>query len=334
MAEADFEKRVLLSGIQPSGELNIGGYLGALRQWRAMQMDYQCYFCLVDLHTLTVPQAPDVLRERCLTHMALYLACGLDPEQQAIFLQSQVAEHTQFAWLLNCITGMGELSRMTQFKDKSQRAGQNINVGLFAYPVLMAADILLYGADVVPVGEDQKQHLELARDLAMRFNHQWGPLLVVPEPMIPSSGARIMGLQTPTQKMSKSDPNVGNSLALLDPPEVITKKIKRAVTDVGSDICQAADKPGITNLLTLFSGVTGDSVATLEQRFQGQGYGQFKQALAEAVVAFVTPIQQAYSDYRADPAQLLVYLHQGAEKARARVQPRMQAICDAVGLLR
>src|SRR5262245_63170 len=229
-------KPIILSGIQPSGHLNIGHYIGALTQWAHMQEEYQCFFMLADLHTLTVKQDPAEFRERCYDTLALYIACGIDPEQNVLFAQSHVPAHTQLAWILNCFTYIGELSRMTQFKDKSKRHATNINAGLFSYPALMAADILIHNASRVPVGEDQKQHLELTRDIALRFNHLYGDIFVIPEPYIPVHGARIMGLADPTVKMSKSDPNPHNYIALLDPPELILTKLKRSVTDSGHDI--------------------------------------------------------------------------------------------------
>jgi len=326
-------KPVLVSGIQPSGELNIGGYIGAIKSWQQMQQHYDCLFMLADLHTLTAKQDPHELRRRCYDVLALYIACGIDPDNHILFAQSQVPAHTQLAWVLNCYTYMGELNRMTQFKDKSQRNQANINAGLFSYPVLMAADILLYGAHQVLVGDDQKQHLELVRDLALRFNSQYGDIFTVPEPYIPQQGARIMSLLEPTQKMSKSDSNVNNTISLLDTSEVIRDKFKRAVTDSGNAVYSAADKPGVSNLLILLSSVTGITVAQLEQNYQGCGYGQFKSDVAEAVIAHLAPIQKRFHALRADDVALQVILKRGAEAAQARAAILLRKVYTAVGLI-
>ncbi len=322
----------LFSGIQPSGPLGLGNYLGAIRHWVAKQTDYDCLFCLVDLHTLTVTQSPDVLRARCYDHLALFLACGLDPEQVCLFFQSQRPEHTQLAWVLSCVTQMGELNRMTQYKDKADQHGAN--AGLFLYPVLMAADILLYGAHGVPVGHDQKQHLELARDLAHRFNHHYGACFTIPEPYIPPQGARIMSLQEPTKKMSKSDKQVNNYITLLDEPEVILRKIKRAVTD--SEGCVAYDeaRPGITNLMTIYHAITGESYETITQRYQGQGYGVFKKDLAACLIETLAPIQDKYRQLREDQAYLTTVSEQGAEKAGQLASAQLDRVYDALGLIR
>ena len=267
---------IVFSGAQPSGQLTIGNYMGALRQWVRMQDDYDCLYCIVDLHAITVRQDPQALRKACLDAAALYLAIGIDPDKSTVFLQSHVPQHAELGWVLNCYTQMGELSRMTQFKDKSQRYENNVNVGLFDYPVLMAADILLYQANQVPVGHDQKQHLELTRDVAYRFNTLYGEVFAMPEPFIPEQGARVMSLQEPTKKMSKSDDNQNNIIGLLEDPKSIAKKIKRAMTDseeppvVRFDLEQ---KAGVSNLLTLMHGATGRSIVELEQHFAGKMYG-------------------------------------------------------------
>lgn len=327
-------KPVVLSGIQPSGHLTIGNYIGALRNWGTLQDDHDCLFTLVDLHAITVHQDPADLRQRCYDFIALYMACGIDPEKSTIFVQSHVPEHSELAWILNCYTYMGELNRMTQFKDKSQKHAANINVGLFGYPVLMAADILLYGADKVPVGSDQKQHLELTRDLAMRFNNRYGEIFTVPEPYIPEVGARIMSLQDPTSKMSKSDDNESNYVALLDPPNRIKKKIKRAVTDSGMEIrFDRENKAGVSNLLELLSGVTGKSIPQLEAEYEGQGYGKLKGDTADAVVAFLEPVQARYHEIRDNGDELARILQAGAEKARERALPILRRVQDAIGFI-
>lgn len=333
MLNKNNKKQIVFSGIQPSGELTIGGYIGALQNWIKMQHEYECLFMLADLHTLTVTQDPIKLRKRCYDFLALYIACGIDPTQNVLFVQSHVPEHTQLAWVLNCYTYMGELSRMTQYKDKSRQHAANINVGLFNYPVLMAADILLYSSHYVPVGDDQKQHLELIRDLALRFNHRYGEVFIVPEPYIPKQGARVMSLQDPAQKMSKSDANLHAYIALLDSPDIIRSKLKRAVTDSDNKICFNADKPGISNLLIVLSSVTGQSVAQLEQDYQGIGYGKFKNDVAEAVIAYLNPIQTHYQQLRADETELHRILHKGAEIARSKARKLLGRVYEVVGLI-
>ncbi len=329
------QKPVLFSGIQPTGNLMIGNYIGAIKNWVNRQDEYHCIFALVDLHAMTVRQNPEEFRSRCYELLALYIACGLDPNKSLIIAQSHVPEHTELAWILNCFTFMGELNRMTQFKDKSKKNTDNINAGLFDYPVLMAADILLYQTNLVPVGGDQKQHLELTRDLAIRFNNLYPETFTVPEPYIPekAAGGRIMGLQDPTVKMSKTDTNEQNYVALLDPPDVILKKVKRAVTDSGSDIRMSEDKPGISNLLTLLSSISDQPISALEQQYQGKGYGQFKQEVAEAVVEFLNPIQTRYQDIRADEAKLQQQLHEAALKARKIAQKTLNQVYNALGFI-
>jgi len=307
----------VFSGIQPSGTPHLGSYLGALKNWVAIQDDYENYYCIVDLHAITVPQDPKVLRHNVRETTAVYLAAGLDPEKSVIFRQSRVSAHTELAWLLNCIAKVGELSRMTQFKDKTQRGGaEAASVGLYDYPVLQAADILLYNAHLVPVGEDQRQHLELSRTLARRFNHLYGETFVVPEIMIPEVGARIMALDDPTQKMSKSLPTPGGYIALLDEPDTIRRKIRRAVTDSGTEIVAGPEKPAITNLLGIYAAVAGETIPALEERYEGSGYGDFKQDLAEVVVEALSPIRERTLDLLDDPHELDEILESGAEKAR------------------
>jgi len=329
-------KPIVFSGAQPSGELSIGNYMGALRQWVKMQDDFDCIYCIVDLHAITARQDPTQLRKATLDTLALYLACGIDPNKSTIFVQSHVAEHSQLGWALNCYTYFGELSRMTQFKDKSARYAENINAGLFDYPVLMAADILLYQTNQVPVGEDQKQHLELSRDIAGRFNALYGDTFAVPEPFIPKSGARVMSLQDPTKKMSKSDDNRNNVIGLLEDTKSVTKKIKRAMTDSEEPPViryDQAAKPGVSNLLDILSGVNGKSIAELEAEFEGQMYGHLKGAVAEAVSEMLTGLQERFHQYRADEAFLQQVMREGAEKARSRAQVTLKKVYEAIGFV-
>lgn len=329
-------KPVVLSGCQPSGELTIGNYLGALRQWVNMQDDHECFYSLVDLHAVTVRQDPTALRNAVLDGLALYMACGVDYKKSTIFVQSQVPEHSQLSWILNCYTQMGELNRMTQYKDKSQKSEANMNSGLFTYPVLMAADILLYRADRVPVGEDQKQHLELARDVATRFNNIYGDTFTVPDPYIPEFGARVMSLQDPLKKMSKSDDNVNNFIGLLEDPKKIIKKIKRAVTDSDEQAriyFDLAEKPGVSNLLSLLSCCTGTTVESLVPAYEDKMYGHLKGDVAEAVVALLEPIQTKFKEYRNDQAFLNEVMKTGAEKASARASEVLAKVYDAVGFI-
>lgn len=329
-------KPIVLSGAQPSGQLTIGNYLGALRQWDRMQDDYDCLYCIVDLHAITVRQDPAALRSASLDSLALYLACGIDPTRSAVFMQSHVPEHSQLAWVLNCYTQFGELSRMTQFKDKSERHNNNVNAGLFTYPVLMAADILLYQANQVPVGHDQKQHLELARDVAMRFNALHGDIFTVPEPFIPPVAARVMSLQEPTKKMSKSDENPWNFVGLLEDPKMISKKFKKAMTDsedpprVYFDI---DNKPGVANLLSILSGVTNKSVDVLVNEYEGKMYGHLKGDVADAVIALLEPVQQRYHELRNDQAVLQQVMQAGAAEARRRAATTLAKVNEAVGFV-
>ena len=329
-------KPIVLSGVQPSGELSIGNYLGALRQWHQMQDDYDCHYCVVDLHAITVRQDPKKLYEATLDALAICLAVGVTPEKSTLFVQSHVPEHAQLAWILNCYTQMGELNRMTQFKDKAQRYANDINVGLYDYPVLMAADILIYQAEQVPVGSDQKQHLELARDIATRFNNLYGETFVVPEPYIPSIGARVMSLQDATKKMSKSDDNRKNVITLLEDPKSITKKIKSAVTDPEDPPRVAYDienKPGIANLMGLMSAATGKTFSDIEAEYQGKMYGHLKVDVAEAVVAMLEPVQSEYKRIRDDRAYLDSVMRMGAEKASAQAAQTLKKVYEAVGFI-
>ena len=329
-------KPIVLSGCQPSGSLTIGNYMGALRQWVEMQETHDCLYCIVDLHAITVRQDPKALRSAIYDGLAMYQAVGIDPEKSTMFIQSQVAEHAELCWILNCYTQMGELNRMTQFKDKSQKNASNINVGLFSYPVLMAADILLYGPSHVPVGSDQKQHLELARDIATRFNNAYGETFIVPEPAIPTHGARIMSLQEPTKKMSKSDDNVKNFIGLLEDPKVIAKKIKAAATDSDEQAriyFDVAEKPGVSNLLTLLSCSTGKSIEELVPEYEDKMYGHLKADTANAVVELLKPIQARYAVLREDEAALEAVARAGAEKARARAKIILANVYEKVGFL-
>ncbi|EIW01089.1 LOW QUALITY PROTEIN: tryptophanyl-tRNA synthetase [Thermoanaerobacter siderophilus SR4] len=323
-------KRVF-SGVQPTGDIHIGNYLGAMRQFVALQDDYECFFCAVDLHALTVPQDPKVLKEKTIELAALYLAIGLDPKKVTIFIQSHVPAHAELAWLLQCITYFGELSRMTQFKDKS-KGKESVSVGLFTYPDLMAADILLYNTHYVPVGEDQKQHLELTRDIAQRFNNRFGETFVVPEPMILKLGARIMSLTDPTKKMSKSDSDPNNRINLLDEPSVIKKKIMRAVTDSETEIrLDWENKPGVSNLLTIYSLFTGMEIEEVVNKFKGQGYGTLKKELAEVVIDKLTVIQKNYKDLSRD--YVLKVLKEGAERAQAVAEKTLKEVKEKMGLI-
>lgn len=329
-------KPIVFSGVQPSGELTIGNYMGALRQWVQMQDDYDCIYCIVDMHAITVRQDAKKLRNATLNTLALYLACGIDPQKSTIFVQSHVPEHAELSWLLNCYTYFGELSRMTQFKDKSSRYAENINAGLFDYPVLMAADILLYQTDCVPVGEDQKQHLELSRDIAQRVNALYGDLFKVPEPYIPKSGARVMALLDPLKKMSKSDENRNNVIELLEDPKSVVKKIKRAVTDSDEPPVVRYDinnKPGVSNLLDILSATSGKTIETLEQEFAGKMYGHLKNAVAESLSGMLTELQARYHHYRNDEALLQKIMDEGAKKAQIRARKTLRTMQEAIGFV-
>ena len=308
------DKKILLSGIQPSGKLGIGNYLGAIKNWVKLQEEYNCIFLIVDLHALTLKQIPADLRARCYSYAAQYIACGIDPKKNIVTMQSHVPAHTQLMWIFSNLSYMGEMQRMTQFKDKVKNM-ENINVGLFSYPILMASDILIYQADLVPVGADQKQHLELARNIAQRFNVQYSDTFPIPEPYIPEAGSRIMSLQNPDKKMSKSDENDHNILGLLDPPDMIVKKIKRAVTDSGSTIEYDQNRPGLANLINIYSALSGDSIIDIEDKFKGKMYSGFKKELAEVVVESLAPIQSRYNELIGNKDYLVEVLSEGAEKA-------------------
>ncbi|MEY3000258.1 MAG: tryptophan--tRNA ligase [Verrucomicrobiota bacterium] len=312
------EKKVVLTCAQPTGQLHLGNYFGAIRNWASLIDSHVCYFGIVDQHAITVPYVPAELRQSTYRSLALYIACGLDPAKCHLFCQSHVIGHTELAWILGCLCPLGQLERMTQFKDKSQREGSFIGAGLLNYPVLMAADILLYNADQVPVGEDQKQHVELCRDLAIKFNNTYSETFKVPDVNIPKTGARIKSLQDPEKKMSKSDANQSGCLYLLDPPATIRKKIRSAVTDSGSEIRFDPEKPGISNLLTILSATTGSPIEALEASFAGQQYGTFKEAVAEAVVDLLTPIQEKFKAIEGDKGYLDSVFKAGAEAAQQR----------------
>lgn len=326
-------KKRVLSMIQPTGMFTLGNYLGALKNFVALQDEYECVYALADLHAITVRQEPAAFRKNTLSAYAMMLALGIDPEKSIFFIQSQVPQHAQLAWILNCYTQFGELSRMTQFKDKSAKHADNINAGLFTYPCLMAADILLYNADYVPIGADQKQHLELARDVAERFNGLYSPTFVVPEGLIPKTGARIMSLQDPTKKMSKSDENTAGFITMLDTPDQITKKFKRAVTDSEACVRYAEGKDGINNLMGIYSCITGKSYAEIEKEFDGRGYGDFKTAVGEAVVGALTPIQAHYNELIKDKAYLEKCYSEAAPRAEAIARRTLQKVMKKVGYL-
>ena len=324
---------VMLSGIQPSGHLCIGNYMGAIKNWVSLQDTHDSIFLVVDMHALTIKQEPAKLRQRCLSYAAQYIACGIDPEKSTILIQSHVPQHAELMWILNTLTYMGELNRMTQFKDKSKKHSTNINAGLFTYPILMASDILIYQANLVPVGADQKQHLELARDLAIRFNTQYSETFVVPEPYISKSGARIMSLQEPEKKMSKSDANLNNLIALLDSPDVIRKKVKRAVTDSGSKIRYDKSRPGISNLVNMYSIITDTSHEDVEKSFEGKMYSDFKVELGDAMVEYLAPVQQKYVKIINDKAYLESVLSKGAENAYSRARKTISKVYRKVGFI-
>ncbi len=325
-------KKRIFSGIQPSGDLTLGSYMGAIKNWVALQDEYECLYCIVDMHAITVRQNPADLRRRTMEQLAQYLACGLDPQKNIIFIQSHVPQHAELSWILGCYTQFGELSRMTQFKDKSAKHADNITAGLFTYPVLMAADILLYQADLVPVGEDQKQHVELCRDIAQRFNFNYSDTFTLPEPFIPKMGARIMSLGNPVNKMSKSDPD--GCVYLMDPPEDIMRKFKRAVTDCDCSVrFDPAEKPGVSNLLTIYCTAAGKSLAEAQECFCDKGYGVFKPAVADAVVELLRPIREEATRIMADKAYLESVYRDGAQRAQALAMKTLRKVHKKVGFV-
>ncbi|WP_148867456.1 tryptophan--tRNA ligase [Thermosediminibacter litoriperuensis] len=327
-------KKRIFSGAQPSGSVTLGNFLGAIKNWVEFQDKYDCIYCIVDLHALTVRQDPQVFRERGYSFLAQYLACGLDPEKNVVYFQSHVSAHAELAWILNCYTYMGELSRMTQFKEKAKKHRDNINAGLFTYPVLMAADILLFQTDLVPVGEDQKQHVELTRDIAIRFNNLYGEIFKIPEAYIPKVGARIMSLQEPTKKMSKSDENENSYILVLDPPDVIMKKFKRAVTDSEAEVRYDVErKPGISNLMNIYAAVTSRSFKEIEREFEGKGYGYFKKAVAEAVIDRLRPIREKYDELMANKDYMEKVMKNGASRANELAQETLKNVYDKIGLV-
>lgn len=326
-------KKVIFSGIQPTGIMTLGNYLGAIKNWAALQDEYDCIYSIVNMHAITIRQDPAKLRQNTLEAYALMLACGVDPEKCICFIQSHVKTHAELSWVLSCFTQFGEMSRMTQFKDKSAKHPENVNVGLFTYPVLMAADILLYQTDLVPVGADQKQHLELARDIAGRFNSIYSETFKIPEPYIPKVGAKIMSLQEPDKKMSKSDDNVNAFISILDKPEVIIKKFKRAVTDSETEVVYREGKDGINNLMTIYSTVTGKSFDEIANEFAGKGYGEFKQAVGEAVAEHLRPVRENFERYMADKAYLKECYQKGAERALRISSKTLDKVYRKIGFI-
>ena len=334
--EETAKKKVMLSGIQPSGDLTLGSYLGAIKNWKERAEEFDCYYFMADLHSITVRQVPADLRRRTMEQLAQYIACGLDPEKNTLFVQSHVPAHTQLGWVLDCFTMFGELSRMTQFKDKSQKNAENINAGLFTYPALMAADILLYQPDYVPVGGDQKQHVELCRDVAERFNGIYGDVFKIPEPYIPKVGARIMSLTTPTNKMSKSDHDQNGCVYLMEKPEDIARKFKKAVTDSDTERCvryAPEEKPGVANLMSIYSACTGKTFDEIEREFDGLGYGALKPAVGEAVIETLRPIREEAQRLMKDKAYLESVYRDGAEKAERIANKTLRKVYKKVGFV-
>ncbi len=328
------EKKKVLSGVQSTGRLTLGNYFGAINNWVEMQEEYDCYYMIANLHSLTVRNDPETLKNNTKKIIALYLAAGLDPQKNTLFIQSQVKEHAELSWILNCYTYMGELSRMTQFKDKSEKHTDNINAGLFTYPVLMAADILLYQADYVPVGVDQMQHLEITRDIAERFNKLYGKTFVIPEVYLGKVSSKIMGLQDPTAKMSKSATNLNDVIFLEDEPDLILKKFKKAVTDSENKVqYNPENKPGVSNLMQIYSSATGSTLKEIEKEFEGSGYGDFKTKVAEAVISKLEPIQNKYNDLLNNQGYLEEIYTRGAEKARELASKTLKDVKERIGIL-
>lgn len=326
------QKQVIFSGMQPSGTITLGNYLGALKNWTSLQDEYNCVYCIVDMHAITVRQEPAVLRKNARDLMMLYIAAGLDPEKNVIYMQSHVSAHAELAWILNCFTYMGELNRMTQFKDKSQKHSDNINAGLFTYPSLMAADILLYQTDLVPVGVDQKQHLELARNIAIRFNNQYGETFKIPDGYIPKVGAKIMSLQDPTKKMSKSDTDINASVTILDDTDTIIRKFKRAITDSDTVVrYDVENKPGVSNLMTIYGCVTGQTMTQIEDEFAGKGYGDFKLKVGEAVAEELKPLHIKFKELAADKAYIDGLMKKNAETASYLATKTLRKVQKKVG---
>ncbi|AYE34901.1 tryptophan--tRNA ligase [Clostridium septicum] len=327
------KKKVIFSGIQPSGDLTLGNYLGAIKNWVALQDEFDCYFCVVDLHAITVKQEPKDLRRRTLELLAIYISSGIIPEKNTLFIQSHVPAHSECAWLLTCNTYMGELSRMTQYKDKSKKYGDSIGAGLFNYPTLMAADILLYNTDLVPVGQDQKQHLELARDIANRFNNVYSPTFKVPDPYIPKVGAKVMSLQDPTKKMSKSDDNPNSYILIMDSPDVIRKKVSRAVTDSIGIINYCDEQPGVKNLINILCATKGSTPEELVKYYKGKGYADLKKDVAEAIIAELEPVQNKVKDILADKKYLEEIYKSGAEKASYNANKILRKMQKKIGFI-
>lgn len=324
-------KKSLFSGMQATGTLHLGNYLGALKNWIELEDEYESFYCVVDMHSITVRQEPAELRRKARALLTLYIAAGLNPEKNCIYYQSHVPAHAELSWILNCYAYMGELSRMTQYKDKASKNENNINAGLFTYPVLMAADILLFQSDIVPVGDDQKQHIELTRDIAQRFNSIYGDVFTVPEPYIKKTGARIMSLQEPTKKMSKSDENLNASIFLLDDSDTIIRKFKKAVTDSDNEIRHSSDKPGISNLIEIYGIATGKSIAETEKEFEGKGYGEFKIAVGESVAAMLKPVQDRFYELEKDKAYIDSVIKNNAEKASYYANKTLRKVQKKIG---
>jgi tryptophanyl-tRNA synthetase len=327
------KKKVIFSGIKPSGDLTLGNYLGAIKNWVKLQEQYDCYFCVVDLHAITVQQVPAELRKRTLEILAIYIASGINPDKNTLFIQSHVPAHSEGSWLLTCSTYMGELNRMTQYKDKAKKSGESIGAGLFNYPILMAADVLLYQTDLVPVGKDQVQHLELARDIAERFNRLYSPTFVIPEPYVAKTGEKIMDLQDPSKKMAKSEENPNGSIQIMDPPEVIRRKISRAVTDSLGIVKYSDDQPGVKNLMVILSTITGMTMEEIEAKYEGSGYAQFKIDVAEAVVTELEPIQLKIKELLNNKDYLEGIYKAGAEKANYVATKTLRKMQKKIGLI-